>query len=194
MSSAPPLSCTTLLPPHQINTVNNRPDASIYPCIETFGHQVRTQLQNPTSYHITALRETQLKQFLSSSQGVPVQVHSAPAQHYRPMNVQQTDPLLSNTMSSSPHKAAMSHAPVQFHGPASVPVKSESPTMMITDSADDVSDIEGGADDVSDIEGGAEWTFTAHPSSSITFLALPLLTHNDAISRSPWGRWEGLHH
>ncbi|KAL5474925.1 hypothetical protein EMCRGX_G026957 [Ephydatia muelleri] len=99
--------------------------------------EVRTQLQNPTSYHITALRETQLKQFLSSSQGVPVQVHSAPAQHYRPMNVHQTDPLLSNTMSSSPHKAAMSHVPVPFHGPASVPVKSESPTMMITDSTDD---------------------------------------------------------
>ena len=102
--------------------------------------EVRTQLQNPTPYHITALRETQLKQYLSSSQGPPGQVHSAPAQHYRPMNVQQTDPLLSNTMSSSPHKTAMNHAApaMAFHGPSSVPVKSESPTMMMTDSPDDL--------------------------------------------------------
>lgn len=99
--------------------------------------EVRTQLQNPTSYHITALRETQLKQYLTATQGMPTQAHSAPAQHYRPMSVPQTDPLLSNSMSSSPHKTSMNHSAAAFHGPASVPIKSESPTMMITDSSDD---------------------------------------------------------
>lgn len=42
--------------------------------------EVRTKLQNPTSYHVNAVQKQQVHRYLSS-QDVPIQSHSAPSQN-----------------------------------------------------------------------------------------------------------------
>jgi len=117
--------------------------------------QVHTKLSNPTPYHVNAVKQRQVHQFLSSQGIMLPQSRSAPSQNTVGLMAprgnmtsysMQKDPMLSGAMNTSPLKPSPLNPPAMAVGgggmygsqPTSLNVKSESPTMMVTDTPEDV--------------------------------------------------------
>lgn len=117
--------------------------------------EVRTKLSNPTPYHVNAVKQRQVHQFLSSQGIMLPQSRSAPSQNTVGLMAprgnmtsysMQKDPMLSGAMNTSPLKPSPLNPPAMAVGgggmygsqPTSLNVKSESPTMMVTDTPEDI--------------------------------------------------------